>query len=412
MPQIRNIGIANEKIYGEYDIYEIDFENEDLDFEFVEVSVQSTNEKIEEAKKRLQIISPAAVAIDTINNRILYEKNAFTNRQMASTTKMMTAILAIENTNLDDIVTISQKAANVGGSQAYLRAGEKIKMEHLLYGLMLPSGNDAGIAVAEHLAGNVDEFLKMMDKKALEIGAKDTKYGSPHGLDRKNSSTAYDLAIIASYCLKNPTFSTIVKSKTKLIPRQGIPEGTQYYNTNEMLDSYPNADGVKTGYTGPAGRCLVTSATRNDWQVVSVILGASSRNNRSNDSRQILDFVFDKYPLITVLEENQHILNIEVLKGVEDKVQLINKGQINAHINDDELINIKREYNIPDKLEAPIKENTLVGEVTFKLNETVLGTSQLYTKNKVEFWTINMNLEKIIKEWGRIGKTIAKKIKL
>ncbi len=382
-------------------------EDEDVEFDFEEIPV------LEQSESELpKISSPAAVAIDTINGRILYSKNAYSRRQMASTTKMMTAILAIEKGDLNDIVTVSKRAAYVGGSQAHLKVGEKIKLEYLLYALMLPSGNDAAIAIAEHIAGNVENFVAMMDEKALEIGAKNTKYGSPHGLDRNNYSTAYDLAIIARYCLTNPIFAEVVKTKSKVVPREGMENGKEYTNTNEMLHSYEGADGVKTGYTGPAGRCLVTSATRDGWQVISVVLGANSKYSRSNDSRKILNYVFSNFPLITVLPDGQEMISIPVVKGKKEKVYAINKGEISMHLNDTELANIEREFIVPEQLTAPIKRGQKIGKVVLRLGESPIGSCELYAKEDVAFWTIDMNLSKILKQWMEMNKLLQKYIKI
>ncbi|MBZ4645099.1 MAG: Serine-type D-Ala-D-Ala carboxypeptidase [Clostridia bacterium] len=382
-------------------------EDEDVEFDFEEIPV------LEQSESELpKISSPAAVAIDTINGRILYSKNAYSRRQMASTTKMMTAILAIEKGDLNDIVTVSKRAAYVGGSQAHLKVGEKIKLEYLLYALMLPSGNDAAIAIAEHIAGSVENFVAMMDEKALEIGAKNTKYGSPHGLDRNNYSTAYDLAIIARYCLTNPIFAEVVKTKSKVVPREGMENGKEYTNTNEMLHSYEGADGVKTGYTGPAGRCLVTSATRDGWQVISVVLGANSKYSRSNDSRKILNYVFSNFPLITVLPDGQEMISIPVVKGKKEKVYAINKGEISMHLNDTELANIEREFIVPEQLTAPIKRGQKIGKVVLRLGESPIGSCELYAKEDVAFWTIDMNLSKILKQWMEMNKLLQKYIKI
>lgn len=368
--------------------------DEGTDFELWDAYAPTKSEK-----NPPKISCPAAVALDTTNGRILFQKNAFAKRQMASTTKMMTAILAIEKANLNDVVTVSKRAAYIRGSQAHLKVGEKMKMEHLLYALMLPSGNDAAIAIAEHIAGSVENFIVMMDQKAKEIGASNTKYGSPHGLDRNNYSTAYDLAIIARYCLQNPMFAKVVSTRYKVIPRQGIPEGKQYKNTNKLLFSYEGMDGVKTGYTGPAGRCLVSSATRDGWQVISVVLGANSSYNRFYDSRKILDYVFNNFPLITILPDGQRVVDIPVVKGQKDNVYAVNRGEIRMHLNDSELVQIERDFIIPEQLVAPVHQNQKVGKVVVRLGEQVVGSCDLCTEEGVAFWTVEMNWKKIFREW-------------
>lgn len=360
----------------------------------------------------LKITSPSVVVIDTLNGRILYGKNAFKKRQIASTTKMMTAILAIEKSDLNDIVTVSKKAASVGGSQAHLKVGEEIKMEHLLYALLLPSGNDAGVAIAEHIGGSVDEFVEMMDEKAQEMGVYDTKFGSPHGLDRINHSTAYDLALIARYALQNTVFARIVSTKSKVIPRQGWSQGSEYKNTNKLLFTYEGADGIKTGYTGPAGRCLVSSATRDDWQVIGVVLGANSTYYRFDDSKKLLNYAFEHFSWITVLEDGQMMARIPVEKGQLDTVMVRNKGQIGMYLHDSELTRIERVFVLPNKLTAPVIGNQEIGEVIFKLDDVEIGRCKLYTAHAVSFWTIKMNWNKMINHWFRVKEHLQKHLSM
>ncbi len=359
-----------------------------------------------------KIASPSAVAIDTRNGRIMYDKNAFKKRQMASTAKIMTAILAIEKGDRNDLVTVSRRAAYIGGSQAHLKVGEKIKLGHLLYALMLPSGNDAAIAIAEHTSGSVEQFVLLMDQKAKEIGAHNTKYGSPHGLDRNNYSTAYDLALITRYCLENPTFKELVRTKNKVIPRQGSTAGKEYRNTNKLLFTYGGADGVKTGYTSPAGKCLVASATKNDWQVVSVVLGAKSTYQRFNDSAKILDYVFDNFPFVTVLPKGRKMVSVSVLKGKKDSVYLINRDEITMHLSDAELAEIERDFLIPDQLTAPVVQDQAVGKVILRLGENIIGACDLYAAESVRFWTVDMNLRKIFENWIQMNKMLQKHMNL
>ena len=376
--------------------------NDDLDWEIVEAS---SNFSASEANPPL-LSCPSAVVIDTVNQRILFGKNAFAKRQMASTAKMMTAILAIERGKLSDKVVVSKKASNVGGSKAGLKANETIQIDNLLYALMLPSGNDAAIALAEHIGGSVDNFVGMMNEKAAEIGAKDTKYASPHGLDNSNTTTAYDLAVIAGYCLKNPVFAKVVRTNWKTIPREKMTNGSNYQNTNDMLDTYQGADGIKTGFTNGAGRCLVTSATRGGWQVVSVVLGALTMNARSSDSKKMLDYAFENYPEQTVLPKDQKVQNIAIKKGVQDTVQIANQQEISLHIKDSEFVQLDREFNVPQYLNAPVGKGVLIGEMKLRLGNIVIGTSNLYTAEQVASLTYPMVFHRIIIKWLEIPSEI------
>lgn len=221
---------ADEYLDGPADMDINDFETEDC-----AVSLES-----------IPIIdAAAAIVMDTETGRVLFEKNAYSRRPIASTTKIMTGILAIEMGDLNDEVTVSKGASRIWGSVIDLQQGEKLKLGELLYGLMLSSGNDAAIAIAEHIGGTLENFLEMMNKKARLIGARNTNFKSPHGLDMEGHySTAYDIALITRYALENPIFSKIVATKQAVIPKRNL------YNTNEMLEMYHGADGVKTGYTG------------------------------------------------------------------------------------------------------------------------------------------------------------------
>ena len=228
----------------------------------------------------------SALVMDFETGTVLYEKNAYRKRPMASTTKIMSAIVAIESCNLDDDVLISAKAANMGGSVIGLKANSSIKLIDLLHGMLICSGNDAAVAVAEHVGGSIEAFSELMNQKALELGAFSTSFSNPHGLDAENHyTTAYDLAKITRYALKNPKFNEIV-NKTEF-----YFNGRTLKSTNEMLTLYDGADGVKTGYTGLAGRCLVTSASHNDMRFISVVLFCDTKNLRTTSSQKILDLV-------------------------------------------------------------------------------------------------------------------------
>lgn len=336
------------------------------------------------ATTSLTINATSAIAIDSDSLRILYEKNAFSKKPMASTTKVMTIIVAIENNSLDDIVTISQKAASTSGSSAQLKAGKKIKLEELLYGLMLKSGNDAAVAIAEHTAGSVEGFAKLMNNKAVEIGALNTNFVTPHGLDENNHySTAYDMAIIASYALKNPTISKIVNTKEKTMY---FEDGTSVYlsNTNKLLSLYSGANGVKTGYTGMAGRCLIGSATKNNWQVITVVFGEPSSASRLNDTIKILDYCFDTYHLTDLCTLYHLNFKINVEKGKKNNITPKYESSLLIPLTEEEIraVTIRKSYS--NELIAPITDNQIIGKVDFMLNDVLLGSIKLLSGENIE----------------------------
>lgn len=313
------------------------------------------------------ISAQSSVLMDCNSKRVLMESNAHLRRGMASTTKIMTAIIALENGNLDDVVTVSYNASNVEGSSMWLKPSEQITLRSLLYGLMLNSGNDAATAIAEHIGGSVEEFAVMMNNKAKELGLKDTSFTNPHGLDDENHyTTAYELGIITCYAMENDVFCDIVNTKIKTI--EGLENGINrtLKNHNKMLTLYDNADGVKTGFTKKCGRCLVSSATKDGLQLVAVTLNAP---DDWNDHKSMLDFGFDKYVKFTGLKENSYLMSLSVLGGKANKVSCYAKKELSCAVKKNDITKII--YNMPDKIYAPV----IIGQK--------LGTAQLYVNEKL-----------------------------
>lgn len=341
----------------------------------------------------------AAVVIDAISGRVLYEKNAYSKRAMASTTKIMTAIVAIENGNLDDSVTVSKRAAEIWGSTIGLKKGQKYTLRELLFGLMLPSGNDAAIAIAEHIGGSVEAFVGMMNDKALELDAKDTQFKSPHGLDMDGHySTAYDMAIITRYALNNPVFSSIAGTKRASIP------GINLYNTNEMLDAYPGADGVKTGYTGKAGRCLVTSATRDNWRIISVVLNCSTRYKRAQSSKNILDYAFSNYRIYRLITQEEESERVKVIKGNSNDVPVQAVDEISLPLRQDEVESMETQFDLPESINAPVYKGIEVGKIRVLVNGQVIAESALKTVKAVPKKGVIDYIKEIVDSWTKIIK--------
>lgn len=247
----------------------------------------------------------AAALIDVTTGRILHSENGDIELPMASTTKVMTAIIAIEAGKLQAKVKTSKQAYAKEGSSIYLRLGEEMSLHHMLYGLMLRSGNDAATAIAEHVGGSEEGFVYLMNQKAEELGLEHTQFRNPHGLDEPGHyTTANDLARLSAYALQNATFREIVKTKVKVAPNPNDQWDYKWANKNKMLRLYEGADGVKTGYTKKALRCLVSSATRNGQQLAAVTL-----NDGSDwvDHEKMLDYGFATYPLYTVVDKGQKV---------------------------------------------------------------------------------------------------------
>lgn len=248
----------------------------------------------------------AAALIDVHSGRILYSKSGNKEMRVASTTKIMTAIIAIERGRLSDMVKVSKNAAGKEGSSLYLKLGEEMSLHNMLYGMMLRSGNDAAIAIAEHIGGSVEGFAYLMNEKANLLGMSHTHFTNPSGLDegkgKEHYSSANDMAKLTAYALKNPVFRDIVKTKTKKAPNPNADWDYSWSNKNKMLDLYEGADGVKTGYTKLAHRCLVSSATRGNQQLAAVTL---NDGNDWADHAKLLDYGFETFPLKQVLQKGE-----------------------------------------------------------------------------------------------------------
>ncbi len=347
------------------------------------------------------IQAQSGIVMDAETGRILYEKNAYVRRPMASTTKIMTAILAIEKGNLEDIVTVSQRAASVGGSDIGLKKGDRYTLWELLLGMMLNSGNDAAIAIAEHIGGTLENFVDMMNKRAAELGAFNTSFKSPHGLDAPGHySTAYDLAVITRHALKNPTFSRIV-AMTDASARD-----KNFHNTNEMLHLYPGTDGVKTGYTGKAGRCLVTSATRNGMRLISVVLNCPSRSARAKSSKTILDYAFENYRPHTLVESGEVIGFVRVEKGITETIPLKAAEEIRLPMTNDEIANLMKFSSLPEKLVAPVQANIPVGRLTFVVSGREIASTMVITAEQSMRKDFNYYLRRILSTWLKLVKLL------
>jgi D-alanyl-D-alanine carboxypeptidase (penicillin-binding protein 5/6) len=247
----------------------------------------------------------SAALIDVTSGRVLYSQRGDERMKIASLTKIMTAIVAIEHGDLDSKVKVSVRAAGKEGSSLYLKAGENISLRDVLFGLMLRSGNDAAVAIAEHVGGSVEGFAYLMNNKAEEIGLTNSHFMNPHGLDEQGHySSANDLAKLTAYAMHNEDFRNIVKTKVKSAPNPNEAWDYKWVNKNKMLTMYDGADGVKTGYTKQALRCLVSSATRDGQQLVAVTL---NDGDDWLDHRKLLDFGFANFPLENVVKPGDPI---------------------------------------------------------------------------------------------------------
>ena len=338
--------------------------------------------------------SRIALVYDRASGRILFDKNGDKTTPMASTTKIMTALVVVENSNLSDIVTIDSKSAGTGGSRLGLKKNDKITVNDLLYGLMLRSGNDAAVALAIHVGGSVEGFAELMNKKARELNLTSTHFMVPHGLDMDGHyTTAYELAKMADYALKNEKLKAIVSTKTCTININNNPKVIS--NTNELLGSVSGVYGVKTGFTNGAGRCLVTACKRDSLDIITVIIGADTKKIRTSDSMKLIEYSFKNYQIINIKQKVEE--QFEKWKELNEKRIIINKGKnskvelkledINFEkmaVKNTQLDNITIEINSLYYLEAPIEKNRVIGNVKIMLGKDTIGVLQIYNKNEIE----------------------------
>lgn len=352
-----------------------------------QIIVETSSDIIDEPK----INSRRAIIYDRGSKKILYGKCENERCAMASTTKIMTAIIAIEKSNLNETIEISNKSANTGGSRLGLKKGDKIKKIDLLYGLLLCSGNDAAVALAESISGTVEEFAIVMNSKAKELELINTNFVTPHGLDQpEHYTTAYELAKLADYALNNKLFADIVNTKNYVVNINGISK--DIHNTNELLGTLEGVNGVKTGFTNGAGRCLVTSVNRNNMNIICVVLGADTKKIRTSDSVKLIEYAYKKYELIELKSKiekkfekwNQNSSNyIKIEKGKEiPKYKMSELKNTRVPIKKDEVKNLEVVIENLKKLKAPINKETIVGSVKVIIkNEEIYRTNIIVEEN-------------------------------
>jgi len=301
--------------------------------------------------------------MDPKTNQILYEKNAHEKRPMASTTKMMTGIITLERANLNEEITISSEAAIVGESELHLQTGEKMSVKNLLYGLLVESANDAAVALANHVGGSVQGFVDIMNRKAQNIGAKNTHFANPHGLYNTNHySTAYDLAFIAKYCIEDKTFAKVVGTKEYTISRPQKNLLSKIKNHNKLLWQYPYANGIKTGYVKQAGYCLVSSANKNGIELIAVVLNSPSSDACCNDSKNLLEYGFNEFKREKMIEKGKAYKKVKLPEVLDRDLQLVAASDLVLQVRKNPY-DVKRVVTAKDELEPPINKGEKLGKI-------------------------------------------------
>ncbi len=348
------------------------------------------------AQASVNISAKGAVLLERSTRKVLYYKAAHEKMPMASTTKIMTCILAIENTeNIDEIITVDDAAYAIEGSSIYLKKNEKISVRDLLYGLMLASGNDAAVALACHVGGDVEGFAKMMNAKAKEIGCMNTNFVTPNGLhDDEHYTSAYDLALIACYAMENELFREIV--------------GTTYYkaesgevtrtlkNKNKILWEYEGGNGVKTGYTMKAGKCLVFSSMRDSMEIVGVVLNAP---NMFMDAKALLDFGFENYSMARVMAADETVIRTRVSGGRKNVLALCVKNNIMIPVSCNEQTTLTPGINVKEHIKAPITKGDVLGTLEIWEEDICLCRSELIASEDIDAVSFEYYWERVIKRF-------------
>ena len=344
-----------------------------------------------------KINSRSAVVIDRNTQTILYGKDENSKRKMASTTKIMTCIVILENCDLNNTVTISKKSAMTGGSRLGLKYNDKISVKDLLYGLMLCSGNDAAVALAEFAGGSIENFAILMNNKAKELNLQNTNFVTPHGLDQdEHYTTAYELALLSNYALNNPTFSKIVGTKNYTITINGSPKNIR--NTNELLGYLDGVYGIKTGFTNGANRCLVSACKRKNMDIICVILGADTKKFRTQDSIKLIEYVFNNFEPVNIeklinknfeewQKENLNDFNFNKSQKYDLKLKYVELKYNIYPINKDLIDRINISIDCKNDFESPKNKNDKIGTMKVYVDSSefltldILLDCDIYKKN-------------------------------
>ena len=322
--------------------------------------------------------------METSTGRLLYSKNENEKLPMASTTKIITAIVAIENNeDLNRIVKIEKEMTGIEGTSIYLKEGEELSIEDLLYGLMLRSGNDAAVAIAIATSGSIDSFIDLANNFCNDLGASNTHIVNPHGLPSdEHYTTARDLALISSYALKNEKFAKIVNSKQKtIINHENIDKKRVLNNKNKLLKNMVNATGVKTGFTKKAGRCFVGSAKKDNMEVVCVLLNCSPM---FEDCEVLLNLAFSEFKLVEVLKENEIVGEINVLNGEKEKVKLYTKTGAILPLKVDEIDGVQIIYDYEKQVNAPVKAGDEIGKFDIYAGNCLIFSNKIYIIENID----------------------------
>ena len=331
----------------------------------------------------------SVIVLEPTTGEIIYERNSHERRHPASMTKIMTMLLVMEAIEKDiikwdDMITVSENASSMGGSQILLETGEQMSVHDMFKGLAVASGNDAAVALAEKIAGTEEMFVKMMNDKAKELGLKDTNFKNAHGLDEANHySTAYDMAMMAKELVKHEKIFEFTSIYEDYL-RKGTDRSFWLVNTNKLVRFYNGVDGLKTGYTAEAGFCITATANINDMRIITVVMGEPDSDTRNKDVSSIFDYVYAQYGLTKIVDTESILKEVPVEKGKLEQIWIVAKEEINDLYNKNEGSgNFTYDVEV-NKIKAPVSKGDVVGKLTLKENNNIIKTVDLTVSEDVK----------------------------
>ncbi|WGD80614.1 D-alanyl-D-alanine carboxypeptidase DacF [Bacillus subtilis] len=366
---------------------------------FAKQDGKRTSELAHEAK--------SAVLIERDTGKVLYNKNSNERLAPASMTKIMTMLLIMEaldkgKIKMSDKVRTSEHAASMGGSQIFLEPGEEMTVKEMLKGIAIASGNDASVAMAEFISGSEEEFVKKMNKKAKELGLKNTSFKNPTGLTEEGHySSAYDMAIMAKELLKYESITKFTGTYEDYL-RENTDKKFWLVNTNRLIKFYPGVDGVKTGYTGEAKYCLTASAKKGNMRAIAVVFGASTPKERNAQVTKMLDFAFSQYETHPLYKRNETVAKVKVKKGKQKFIELTTSEPISILTKKGEDMNdVKKEIKMKDNISAPIQKGQELGTLVLKKDGEVLAESPVAAKEDMKKAGVITFLKRTMGDWTK-----------
>ncbi len=349
----------------------------------------------------LDIKAKSAILVEASTGKILFELNSHERLPPASVTKTMTLLLIMEaldsgRISLNDTVTCSEYAASMGGSQVYLAPGEQMSVHDMLKAIAVASANDASVAMAEHIYGSEEAFVKAMNDKAAELGMKDTQFMNCTGLDAEGHySSAYDIALMSRELLKHPKVHDYLT-----IWIDSLRNGQfGLANTNKLIRFYEGANGIKTGSTSKALYCLAASAKRDGMQLIAVIMASPTTKDRFDGATKLLNYGFANYAIVNGTKEGEAIGELEVLKGMKNEVNLVASKDYNLLVKKGQKGNIERKVDVSEDVIAPVEKGQKVGEITFFVDGEELGKVDIVTAEAVEKVSVGRVFIKLLRQW-------------